>query len=67
MDALTSIEVLTPADGEVSAENHELSEVDELWPHIYYEKLPLSEAAKCLGIIEDEPLPTYEEREGFDL
>ncbi|MEF8785069.1 MAG: hypothetical protein V5A45_03985 [Haloarculaceae archaeon] len=67
MDALASIEELTPADGEVSAENHELSEVDELWPHIYYEKLPLSEAAKCLGIIEDEPLPTYEEREGFDL
>jgi hypothetical protein len=67
MDALASIEELTPADGEVSAENHELSEADELWPHIYYENLPLSEAANCLGIIEDEPLPTYEERDGFEL
>ena len=59
MDALADIEALTPSDGEVSAENHELSEADELWPHIYYENLALSEAADCLEIIEDEPLPTY--------
>jgi hypothetical protein len=61
MAALAEIEALTPADGEVSAENHELSEADELWPHIYYENLALSEAADCLEIIEDEPLPTYRE------
>ena len=61
MDALAEIEALTPSDGEVSAENHELSEDDELWPHIYYENLALSEAADCLEIIEDEPLPTYRE------
>jgi hypothetical protein len=59
IDALTEIESLTPSDGEVSAENHDLSEANELWPHIYYENLALSEAADCLGIIEDEPLPTY--------
>ncbi len=59
ISALADIEALTPAEGEVSAENHELSEDDELWPHIYYENLPLSEAANSLGIIEDEPLPNY--------
>ena len=59
MEALADIEALTPADGEISAENHELSAADEFWPHIYYETLSLSEAADCLEIIEDEPLPTY--------
>ena len=59
METLTAIEAKTPADGEVSAENHELSEGSELWPHIYYEDLALSEAAKCLEIIEEEDLPVY--------
>ena len=59
IDTLETLEALTPSAGEVSAENHELSEADELWPHILYENLALSEAAKCLEILEDEPLPTY--------
>jgi hypothetical protein len=58
---LADIEALTPADGEVSAENHDLSAADEFWPHIFYENLALSEAADCLEIIEDEPLPSYGE------
>jgi len=60
---LAEIEALTPAEGTVSAENHDLSAVDELWPHIYYEDVALSAAADCLGIIEDEPLPTYSDGE----
>jgi hypothetical protein len=60
IETLSAIEELTPADGEVSAENHELSDGEELWPHIYYEDLALSEAATCLEIIEDEDLPVYE-------
>jgi hypothetical protein len=64
VDALTDIEALTPAEGEVSAENHELSAADELWPHIFYENLALSEAADCLETIEDEPLPTYRPPDG---
>jgi len=56
---LAELEALTQADGEVSAENHELSAADELWPHILYEHLALSEAANCLAVIEAEPLPTY--------
>ena len=58
---LADIEALTPADGEVSAENHDLSAADEFWPHIFYENLALSEAGDCLEIIEDEPLPSYGE------
>jgi hypothetical protein len=61
LDALADIEAETPADGEVSAENHELSEGEELWPHIYYENLALSEAAECLARIESADLPTYRE------
>jgi hypothetical protein len=60
METLGAIEAKTPADGEVSAENHELSEGSELWPHIYYENLALTEAAACLEIIENEDLPVYE-------
>ena len=63
IETLAAIEAKTPADGDVSAENHELSEGSELWPHIYYENLALTEAAECLEIIENEDLPVYEERE----
>jgi hypothetical protein len=59
VDALADLEGRTPAEGEVSAENHDLSDDDELWPHILYTNLALSEAARCLRIIEAEPLPTY--------
>lgn len=61
IETLSAIEETTPAEGEVSAENHELSEGDELWPHIFYENLALSEAAKCLERIEAADLPTYGE------
>jgi len=57
--ALHDIETATPADGEVSAENHELSAGEELWPHILYETLALSEAAAVLRAIEREPLPQF--------
>jgi len=57
---LRDIEAKTHVEGAVSAENHELSEGEELWPHIYYEGLALSEAAKALSVIEGEDLPTYE-------
>ena len=57
--ALAELEALAPAEGEVSAENHELSAADEVWPHIYYEGLALSEAAKILATLEAEPLPAY--------
>jgi len=63
LKTLGEMEATTPADGEVSAENHDLSEGEELWPHIYYEDLALSEAAKCLEIIENEDLPVYEASE----
>jgi hypothetical protein len=56
---LEDLAALTPAAGEVSAENHDLSAADELWPHIRYEGLALSEAATCLAILEAEPLPAY--------
>jgi hypothetical protein len=56
---LADLEAVTPARGEVSAENHRLSERDELWPHILYEGLALSEAVRCLRAIENESLPTY--------
>jgi hypothetical protein len=56
---LRELEAVTPAEGEVSAENHTLSEGDELWPHILYEGLALSEAVRCLRAIENEPLPRY--------
>ncbi|MEF8979267.1 MAG: hypothetical protein V5A39_10410 [Haloarculaceae archaeon] len=59
LEMLRDLEAVTPASGEVSAENHRLSEGDELWPHILYEELALSEAVKCLRAIETEPLPTY--------
>ena len=59
VETLRNLEALTPAEGDVSAENHTLSADDELWPHILYEQLALSEAAKVLQAIEDEPLPTY--------
>ncbi len=57
--ALRDLEAATPADGEVSAENHTLSADDELWPHILYTNLALSEAASVLGTIESEPLPRF--------
>ncbi|MEF8854451.1 MAG: hypothetical protein V5A24_03005, partial [Haloarculaceae archaeon] len=57
VETLSELESLTPAAGEVSAENHDLAEGEELWPHIRYEHLALSEAAKCLATIEAEPLP----------
>jgi len=57
--ALRDLEAVTPADGEVSAENHTLSADDELWPHILYRDLALSEAASVLGTIEREPLPRF--------
>jgi hypothetical protein len=56
--ALRDLEAATPATGEVSAKNHELSEDEQLWPHILYENLALSEAAAVLSAIESEPLPT---------
>ena len=56
---LGDLEALTPADGAVSAENHELSAADEWWPHIFYEDLPLATAVQCLVVLEGEPLPTY--------
>ncbi|PSQ32550.1 hypothetical protein BRD09_03235 [Halobacteriales archaeon SW_10_68_16] len=59
LSALRDIEAVTPADGGVSAENHALSEGEELWPHILYEDLPLSEAASVLRAIEREPLPRF--------
>jgi hypothetical protein len=55
--ALRDVESVTPANGEVSAENHALSEGEELWPHILYETLALSEATSVLRAIEHEPLP----------
>ena len=55
--ALENIESGTPVDGEVSAENYELSAGEELWPHILYETLALSEATSVLRAIEHEPLP----------
>ena len=57
--ALAHLEARTPAPGEVSAENHDLSADDELWPHIFYENLALSEAGRCLEVLEAEPLPNY--------
>jgi len=57
--ALRDIETATPADGEVSAENHELSAGEKLWPHILYEDLTLSQAASVLRAIEQEPLPRF--------
>ncbi|MFT4923864.1 MAG: hypothetical protein ACI8XM_003096 [Haloarculaceae archaeon] len=60
LEKLAEIEAPTPADGEVSAEDHDLSGDDELWPHIYYEELSLTQAAKVLSIIEDQPLPVYD-------
>lgn len=62
VETLAELEALTPADGEVSADNHELSATDELWPHIFYEDLALSEAVACLEVLEDEPLPSYGDR-----
>jgi hypothetical protein len=59
VETLRDLAAVTPADGEVSAENHRLSESEELWPHILYEGLALSEAVTCLRAIEREPLPTY--------
>lgn len=59
IETLRDLEAVTPASGEVSAENHTLSAGEELWPHILYEGLALSEAVKCLRAIEKEPLPTY--------
>lgn len=59
VETLGAIEAKTPAAGAVSAENHDLSEGSELWPHIYYENLALSEAAACLERIESEDLPVY--------
>jgi len=61
IETLRAMEAETNADGEVSAENHDLAEGQELWPHIYYEDLALSEAAKVLSVIEGEDLPTYEQ------
>jgi hypothetical protein len=63
VETLGAMEAKTPADGEVSAENHDLADGEELWPHIYYEDLALSEAAACLEIIENEDLPVYEASE----
>jgi hypothetical protein len=57
--ALQEVEAVTPADGEVSAENHTLSTDDELWPHILYTDLALSTAASVLQAIEREPLPRF--------
>jgi hypothetical protein len=59
LEALEALAAKTPAAGEVSAENHDLSEGEELWPHILYEHLALSEAAKVLATLEAEPLPSY--------
>jgi hypothetical protein len=59
LGTLRDLEAITPADGEVSAENHTLSAGEELWPHILYEGLELPEAVQCLRAIEREPLPTY--------
>jgi hypothetical protein len=63
VETLGAMEAKTPADGEVSAENHDLADGEELWPHIYYVDLALSEAAACLEIIENEDLPVYETSE----
>ena len=57
--ALSRLESRTPATGEVSAENHDLSESEEFWPHIFYEDLTLSEAVRCLEVLETETLPAY--------
>lgn len=57
--ALSRLESRTPATGVVSAENHDLSESDEFWPHIFYENLTLSEAVRCLEVLEGEALPGY--------
>ncbi len=58
---LSALADTAPAAGAVSAENHELAEGDELWPHIQYEHLALSEAATVLAAIEAEQLPNYED------
>jgi hypothetical protein len=57
--ALHDLEAVTPAEGEVSAANHTLSADEELWPHILYTDLALSEAASVLQAIEQEPLPRF--------
>ncbi len=59
LSALRDVESATPAVGEVSAENHALSAGEELWPHILYTDLALSEAASVLRAIEREPLPRF--------
>lgn len=56
---LADLESLTAEDGEVSAENHELSADDEVWPHIQYEDLDIAAAASVIATLESEPLPTY--------
>jgi hypothetical protein len=56
---LSELEALTDADGEVTAERHDLADDDERWPHIFYENLALSEVVSVLETLEDEPLPTY--------
>jgi len=61
---LHDLEASTPAEGLVAADDHDLADGDELWPHIYYEGLALSEAARCLEILEAEPLPSYGHRSG---
>ena len=58
---LSALEALTPAAGEVSAENHDLAADDEVWPHIFYETLALSEAASVLATLEAEQLPAFED------
>ncbi len=57
--ALREVEAATSADGEVSAENHTLSAGEELWPHVLYTDLALSEAASALRTIEGDPLPRF--------
>ena len=60
LEALADIEAATQPDGTVSAENHDLATGEEVWPHILYENLALSEAVSCLRAIEEKPLPTFE-------
>ncbi len=59
LEALGVLEAVTPTDGKLSAENHALSEGEEVWPHILYETLALSEAASCLQAIERASLPQF--------